>query len=119
MSANTLEDFHLSFYENYKESYPSLSLFENCCQVNFENCIQHMENYYGDEELMDEEIRQFCEDYFQHQEGMLEGSCQDIQEKLYQTVTIPLAKNEIYQQLDVDIHVPFLEFNEDILILSD
>ena len=41
--------FHLTFYENYKESYPSLSLFEKCCQVNFENFIQHMENYYGDE----------------------------------------------------------------------
>ena len=36
-----------------------------------------MENYYGDEELMDEEIKEFYEYYFQHREGMLEGSCQD------------------------------------------
>ena len=27
-SLYSLEDFHLAFYENYKKSYPSLSLFE-------------------------------------------------------------------------------------------
>ena len=30
-----------------------------------------------------------------------------------------MAENDIDQHLDVDIHVPFLEFNEDIHILSD
>ena len=39
--------------------------------------MQHMEDDYGDEELMDEEIKEFYEDYFQHQ-GMLEDSCQYI-----------------------------------------
>ena len=62
-SLYSLEYFHLTFYENYKESHSCLSLFENCCQVNFENFIQHMENDYGDEELMDEEIKEFLEDY--------------------------------------------------------
>ena len=51
--------FHSTFYENYKESYPRLSLFENCCQVNFENFMQHMEDDYGDKELMDEKIKEF------------------------------------------------------------
>ena len=34
-------------------------------------------------------------------------------------VTLPLDENEIDQHLDVDIHVPFPEFVEDIQILSD
>ena len=50
---------------------------------------------------------------------MLEGSCQDIQENFQQTVTLPLDENKIYQHLNVDIHVPFPEFDEDIHILSD
>ena len=62
-SLYSLEYFHSAFYENYKESYPSLSLFENCSQVNFENFMQHMEDDYGVEELMDEEIKEFLEDY--------------------------------------------------------
>ena len=62
-SLYSLKYFHSTFYENYKEIYPSLSLFENCCQVNFEKFIQHMEDGYGDEELMDEEIKEFLEDY--------------------------------------------------------
>ena len=33
--------------------------------------MQHMEDDYGDEELRDEEIKEFYEDYFQHREGML------------------------------------------------
>ena len=50
---------------------------------------------------MDEEIKEFYEYYFQHREGMLEGSCQDVQENFQQTVTLPLAENEIDRQLDV------------------
>ena len=50
---------------------------------------------------------------------MLEGSCQDIQENFQQTLALPLVENEIDQHLDVDIHVPFHEFVEDIQILSD
>ena len=83
-------------------------------KVNFENFIQHMENDYGDEELMDEKKKEFYEDYFPHQEGMLEGSCQDIQENFQQKVSLPLVENEIDQHLDVEIHVPFPDFDEDI-----
>ena len=50
-SLYSLEDFHSTLYENYKGSYPPLSLFENCCQVNFKYFIQHMEDDYGDEEF--------------------------------------------------------------------
>ena len=46
-----------------------------------------MENYYGDEELMDDEIKEFCEDYFQHQEEMLKTSFHYIQEYFQQTIT--------------------------------
>ena len=58
-SLYSLEYFHSTFYENYKESHLSLSLFENCFQVVFENLMQHMEDDYGDEELMDEEMKEF------------------------------------------------------------
>ena len=68
---------------------------------------------------MDEEIKEFHEDYFQHREGMLEGSYQYIQENFQQTIALPLAKNEIEQHIDVDIHVHFPEFNKDIHILND
>ena len=50
---------------------------------------------------------------------MLEGIFQYIQEKFQQTLALPLDENEIDQHLDVEIHVPFLEFDEGIHILSD
>ena len=78
-----------------------------------------MEDDYGEKELMDEEIKEFYEDFFQHREGMLQGSFQDIQENFQQTVALPLPENEIDEQLDVEINVPFPEFDEYIHILND
>ena len=50
-----LKDFHTVFFERYKESYPSLTLVQNCCS--HVHCfIEDLENCYGDNELMDEEI---------------------------------------------------------------
>ena len=78
-----------------------------------------MEDDYSDEKIMDEEIKEYYEDYFQHREGKLEGSCQDIQENFQQTVALPLDGNEIDQHLDVEIHVNLPKFDEDIHILND
>ena len=49
---------------------------------------------------------------------MLESSHQDIQEKFQQIIALPSTKNEIDQHLDVDIHVHFPEFDEDIKIFK-
>ena len=48
-----------------------MSLDENCCD-HFEDFIQNMENCYGDEVLMDEEILEaLYENPFHHQEEMV------------------------------------------------
>ena len=54
-SVYSLKDFHSTFFEKYRESHPSLSLVENCCE-HFEGFIQNMENTYREEEFMNEEI---------------------------------------------------------------
>jgi len=50
-----LKDFHNMFFEMYKESYPSLILVQNCCS-HLHRFIENLENFYGDNELMDVEI---------------------------------------------------------------
>ena len=65
-----------------------------------------MENIYGDEEFMDEEILEsLCESSFQHQEHKSEISCHDKQENFHQAIGFPLAKNEDNQDLNVESHV--------------
>ena len=49
----SLVDFHMMFYENFKEEHPSLMLVKDCCK-HFQGFIRHLESLYGDEELMDE-----------------------------------------------------------------
>ena len=62
----SLEDFHAVFYKHYRESYSFLPFVENCCE-NFQSFILHLESLYGDEEVMDEEIREaWCETPFHH-----------------------------------------------------
>ena len=39
----SLKDFHIAFYEHYKEYFPYLSLVENCCDQ-FEDFIQYLES---------------------------------------------------------------------------
>jgi hypothetical protein len=55
----SLVDFHMIFYENFKETYPSLLLVKYCCQ-HVQGFIQYLESVYGDEELMDEELQEPC-----------------------------------------------------------
>lgn len=40
------------FFEKYKESYPSLILVQNYCS-HVHSFIEYLENFYGDNELMD------------------------------------------------------------------
>jgi hypothetical protein len=68
----SLRDFHTLFYERYKEHHPSLLLVKYC-YTHFEKFIEHLENFYGDEEFMDEEILSaIYENPFQNQEQKLE-----------------------------------------------
>jgi len=67
----SFKDFHLVFFEKYKEYHPCLSLVENCCN-HVENFIQNLEKIYGDEEFMDEEILEgLHKNPFHHQEDMV------------------------------------------------
>ena len=66
-SIHSLKVFHATFYEEYKESYPSLSLVSNCCD-HFKVFIQDLEDSYGDDMFMDEEILKALQDKpFHHQ----------------------------------------------------
>ena len=67
-SLYSLKVFQSVFFEKYKDSYPYLLLVENRCKY-VESFNRHMENIYGDEEFIDEEILEaLCEISFQHHE---------------------------------------------------
>jgi hypothetical protein len=92
---------------------------ENCWD-HFESFIQNLENVYGDEEFMDKEIIEaIYENPFQHQGEKIEDSCHYIQQDLQQNIVNLLAQNETDRDLNVEIHIPFPEFDGDIQILSD
>ena len=72
-----LKDFHTKFFERYRESCPSLILVQNCCE-HISNFIEDLENCYGDNELMDEEIMEaLYENPFQQHTKILKDSYQD------------------------------------------
>ena len=54
-SLYSLVDFHVAFYEMYKDCHPYLLLVKDCCKhsVSF---IRYLKNFYEDDEFMDEEI---------------------------------------------------------------
>jgi hypothetical protein len=98
-SLYSLKDFHIVFFENYKGSYPSLLLVQNCCD-HFENFIQNLEKFYGDEEFMDEEILEaLYENPFHHQQEM---------------VSSLLDENETKQDFNDDSHIHIHEFVESL-----
>jgi len=75
-SLYSLKDFHLVFFEKYKESHPFLSLVDNCCDHVENDFIQNLEKNYGEEELMDEEMDEeileaLHENPFHHKEDMV------------------------------------------------
>ena len=43
----SLVDFHMMFYENFKEEHPYLMLVKYCCK-HFQGFIHHLESVYGD-----------------------------------------------------------------------
>ena len=90
-SIYSLKDFHSALFEKYRDSHSSLSLVEDSCE-HFEVFIQNIENYYVDEEFMDEEILEaLYENPFHHQE---------------EHVSSPLDESETEQDLNDDIKQP-------------
>ena len=74
-----LNDFHTISFERYKETCPSLILVQNCCE-HVNSFIEDLENFYGDNELMDREIMEaLYESSFQQNTKILEDSYQDQQ----------------------------------------
>ena len=72
-----LKDFHTVFSERYKESHPSLTLVQNCCS-HAHSFMEDLENFYGDNELMDGEIMEaLYEKPFQQHEKDQEDTHQD------------------------------------------
>jgi len=132
-SLYSLGDFHVVFYKHFRESYSFAPFVENCCE-NFQSFILHLESLYGDEEVMDEEIREaWCKTPFHHREAtIVADSWHDTQERV-QSIVSPLDENEEFQptifsslvesapnsDVDDESRVPPLEFNMDSLVLND
>ena len=70
---------HTIFFERQKESCPSLILVQNCCK-HVNSFIENLENFYGDDEFMDDEIMEaLYENPFQQHREILEDTYQDQQ----------------------------------------
>lgn len=54
-SLYSLKDFHSLLFQHYQSCNFSLSVMDRCCEI-YENFIKLLENLYGDEECMEEEI---------------------------------------------------------------
>ena len=54
-SLYSLKYFHTVFHEHFKDQYPSLPLVEYCC-MHVKGFIQNLDNVYGDDKFMDEEL---------------------------------------------------------------
>ena len=57
----SLTDFHIVFHEHFKDQYPSLLLVQYCC-MHVKGFIEDLENMYGNDEFMDEELLQILHD---------------------------------------------------------
>ena len=74
------------FFERYKESCPSLILVQKCYK-HVDSFIENIENFYGDDEFMDDEIMEaLYENLFQQHREILEDTYQDQQAKDFCTV---------------------------------
>ena len=60
-SLYSLKDFHTVFYEHFKEQYPSLLLVQDCC-MHVKGFIENLENLYGNDEFMDEELLEMLQE---------------------------------------------------------
>jgi hypothetical protein len=92
-----LKDFHITLFKHYGESNPSFLGFEYCCEF-CEHFIKYLENVFGDEECMNDEIIEALYEYPSQQ----------------QIVAPPLVEDEVDQEIVVKSHFPSPELDEDI-----
>jgi hypothetical protein len=82
----SLKYFHITFFKHYGESNPSFLVFEDCCEF-CEHFIKYLENVFGDEECMNDEIIEAFHEY---------SSKQPI-------VAPPLVEDEVDQEIVVKL----------------
>jgi hypothetical protein len=58
----SLKDFHITFFKHYGESNPSFLVFEYCCEF-CEHFNKYLENIFGNEECMNDEIIEAIYEY--------------------------------------------------------
>jgi hypothetical protein len=66
-SLYSLKDFHITFFKYYGESNPSFLVFEYCCEF-CEHFIKYLENVFGGEECMNDEIIEVLYEYSSQQQ---------------------------------------------------
>jgi hypothetical protein len=96
-SLYSLKYFHITFFKHYGESNPSFLVFEDCCEF-CEHFIKYLENVFGDEECMNDEIIEAFYEYSSQQ----------------QIVAPPLVEDEVDQEIVAKSHFPSPELDEDI-----
>ena len=98
-SLYSLVDFHVAFYEMYKECHPSLLLVKDCCKhcVSF---IEYLENCYEDDEFMDVEILEALHDKLFHHQG--------------ERIACLLDENETQQEFIYENYDTSSEFDENL-----
>ena len=67
-SLYSLMDFHSVFFQHYQRCNFSFSVMDRCCEIS-KNFIKFIENLYGDEECMEEEILEALYDFSSQQES--------------------------------------------------
>ena len=98
-SIYSLANFHDEFYEMYKECHPSLLLVKDCCKHST-SFIQYLEDFYDDDEFMDEEILEALHNNaFQHQE---------------ESITSHETQHEDQQGFICENHVSSFDMNENM-----
>lgn len=89
----SLNNFHIVFFEKYKEYYPSLLLVQNCCD-HFESFIKYVVGYYEDDQFMDDEIIEAIHERPFNHEEVEEIGYYDTQGNFQQVVISPMIENE-------------------------
>ena len=94
-SLYSLKDFHYVFFQHYKSYNFSLSTIDSCCKIS-ENFIKFLENLYGDEECMEEEMLESLYDFSTQQESVA-SSLDEIDWEQHRERSIPDLENENHQ----------------------
>lgn len=82
-SLYSLKDFHSVFFQHYQISNYSLSMIDSCCEIS-NIFIDFIENLYGDEGCIDDEITESLHDFFSQQESLVSSLDEEILKALHE-----------------------------------